>query len=75
MYKLIDSYEVPPDYPVFSIEGEKGPKKQSEITQALWDPVTVTVSSQKCVYRCMPELWLRKVYPETLFVSTGLPEK
>lgn len=33
------------------------------------------VSSQECVYRCMPELWLRKIFPKTLFVSTDLPEK
>ena len=33
------------------------------------------VSSQECVYRCMPELWLRKIFPKTVFVSTGLPEK
>ncbi|PFX25326.1 E3 ubiquitin-protein ligase DTX3L [Stylophora pistillata] len=31
---------------------------------------TREVSSQECVYRCMPELWLRKVYPKTVFVST-----
>ena len=33
------------------------------------------VSSQKCVYRCMPELWLRKIFPATVFVSTDLPDK
>ena len=33
------------------------------------------VSSQECVYRCMPELWLRKVFPKTVFVSTDFPEK
>ena len=33
------------------------------------------VSSQECVYRCMPELWLRKIFPKTVFVSTDLPEK
>ena len=36
---------------------------------------TREVSSQECVYRCMPELWLRKIYPATVFVSTDLPEK
>ena len=36
---------------------------------------TREVSSQECVYRCMPELWLRKIYPATVFVSTSLPEK
>ena len=36
---------------------------------------TREVSSQECVYRCMPELWLRKTYPATVFVSTDLPEK
>ena len=36
---------------------------------------TREVSSQECVYRCMPELWLRKVFPKTVFVSTDLPEK
>ena len=36
---------------------------------------TREVSSLECVYRCMPELWLRKVYPKTVFVRTGLPEK
>lgn len=34
------------------------------------------VSAQECVYRCMPELWLRKTFPAgTLFVSTGLPHE
>jgi hypothetical protein len=32
------------------------------------------VSAQECVYRCMPELWLRKIFPKTLFVSTDFPE-
>ena len=33
------------------------------------------VSSQECVYRCMPEPWLRKVFPKTVFLSTDFPEK
>ena len=33
------------------------------------------VSSQECVYRCMPELWLRNIFSKTVFVSTDLPEK
>ena len=33
------------------------------------------VSSQECVYRCMPELWLRKIFSKTVFVSIDLPEK
>lgn len=33
------------------------------------------VSSQECVYRCMPELWLRKIFPKTVFISTDLPQK
>ena len=32
------------------------------------------VSAQECVYRCMPELWLRKTFPGTVFVNTGLPQ-
>ena len=36
---------------------------------------TREVSSQECVYRCMPELWLRKIFPKTVFVSTNLPDK
>ena len=36
---------------------------------------TREVSSQECVYRCMPELWLRKIFPATVFVSTDLPER
>ncbi len=36
---------------------------------------TREVSSQECVYRCMPELWLRKVFPKSIFVNTELPEK
>ncbi len=32
------------------------------------------VSSQECVYICTPELWLRKIFPKTVFVSTDLPE-
>ena len=33
------------------------------------------VSSQECVYRVMPKLWLRKVFPKSIFVSTEFPEK
>ena len=36
---------------------------------------TREVSSQECVYRSMPELWLRKIFPGTIFVSTDFPEK
>ena len=36
---------------------------------------TREVSSQECVYRCMPELWLRKIFPAAVFVSTDLPDK
>ena len=36
---------------------------------------TREVSSQECVYRCMPELWLRKIFPATVFVNTNPPEK
>ena len=36
---------------------------------------TREVSSQQCVYRCMPELWLEKFFPGNVFVSTDLPEK
>ena len=32
------------------------------------------VSSQECVYRCLPELWLRKTFPGTVFINTSLPE-
>ena len=36
---------------------------------------TREVSSQECVYRCMPELWLRKIFPKTIFVNMDLPDK
>ena len=36
---------------------------------------TREVNSQVCVYRCMPKLWLRKIFPKTVFVSTDLPDK
>ena len=36
---------------------------------------TREVSSQECVYRCLPELWLRKTFPGTVFINTDLPEK
>ena len=36
---------------------------------------TREVSSQECVYRCMPELWLRKIFPATIFVNTNLADK
>ena len=36
---------------------------------------TREVSSQECVYRCMPELWLRKIFPKTVFVNADLPDK
>ena len=32
------------------------------------------VSSQEYAYRCLPELWLRKTFPGTLFINTSLPE-
>jgi hypothetical protein len=35
---------------------------------------TREVSAQECVYRCMPELWLRKIFTKTLFVSTDFAE-
>ena len=35
---------------------------------------TREVSAQECVYRCMPEPWLRKIFPKTLFVSTDFAE-
>ncbi|CAB4044054.1 Hypothetical predicted protein [Paramuricea clavata] len=35
---------------------------------------TREVSAQECVYRCMPELWLRNIFPKTLFVSTEFAE-
>ena len=35
---------------------------------------TREVSAQECVYRCMPELCLRKTLPKTIFVSTDLPQ-
>lgn len=36
---------------------------------------TREVSSQECVYRSMPELWLRKFFPKTVFVNTNVPDK
>ena len=36
---------------------------------------TREVGSQECVYRCTPELWLRKIFPGTVFVNTDLPNK
>lgn len=35
---------------------------------------TREVSSQECVYHCMPELW-KKIFPATVFVSTELTEE
>ena len=36
---------------------------------------TREVSSQECVYKCVPELWLRKTFLGTIFINTDLPEK
>ena len=36
---------------------------------------TREVSAQESVYKCMPELWLRKIFPKTIFVSIDLPDK
>ena len=36
--------------------------------------LTREVSAQECVYRCMPELWLRKIFPKTVFIGTNFPE-
>ena len=35
---------------------------------------TREVSAQDCVYRCMPELWSRKIFPKTIYISTELPQ-
>ena len=35
---------------------------------------TRKVSAQECVYRCLPELWLRKIFPKTVFISTDFSE-
>ena len=32
------------------------------------------ISAQECVYRCLPELWMRKIFPGTLFLNTDLPD-
>ena len=36
---------------------------------------TREVSSQECVYRSMPKLWLRKIFPRTIFVNTNVLDK
>ena len=36
---------------------------------------TREVSSQECVYRSMPKVWLRKIFPKTVFVNTNVPNK
>ena len=33
------------------------------------------MSARECVYRCMPELWLRKIFPQVAYVKTDLPGK
>ena len=33
------------------------------------------MSSQECIFRCLPELWLRQTFPGTVFINTDLPEK
>ena len=35
---------------------------------------TRELSAQECAYRCMPELWLRTIFPKTLFVNTDFPQ-
>ena len=32
------------------------------------------VSAQECVYRILPELWLRKIFPGAFFLNTDLPD-
>ena len=32
------------------------------------------VSAQECVFRCFPELWLRKTFPGVIFINTDIPE-
>ena len=29
---------------------------------------------QEAVYHCLPELWLKKVYPDVIFDNTNIPE-
>ena len=60
---------------------QKTPMLQTWTSQMGWEKLelvfsqVVKLSSQKRVYRCMPELWLRKIFPATVFVSTDLPGK
>jgi len=35
---------------------------------------TREVSSQECAYRCMPELWMKKTFPSSIFIATDLPK-
>ena len=35
---------------------------------------TREVGAQECVYRCMLELWLRKVFPKTLYICTDFQQ-
>ncbi|XP_015779208.1 PREDICTED: uncharacterized protein LOC107357078 [Acropora digitifera] len=35
---------------------------------------TREVSAQECVYRGMPQLWLSKIFPKTLFVNKDFPQ-
>ena len=32
------------------------------------------VSVQECVFRCLPEFWLRKTFPGVIFINTDIPE-
>ena len=32
-------------------------------------------SAQEAVYKLLPELWLRKIFPAVSFANTNLPEK
>jgi len=43
-----------------------------KIAQAYTDNRECSV--QEAVYQLMPELWLRKGYPQVMFVNTNLPE-
>ena len=33
------------------------------------------ISSQECVDRCLSELWLRRTFPGTVFITTALPSE
>ena len=56
-----------------SIENEENYEQMNAIAQTY--AFNQECSVQEAVYHCLPELWLRRVFPGVIYANTNIPEK